>query len=115
MAAVMEPQLGVVVAISRWRATVHYTDCPWYLSAIRRHIPLPRTMKVLLCSWCRPTTEDLIEHTPSVDWYEYGPAPLAGVKVRMVDIDPEHAADIHARTALGLGKTKAKTGTWGDR
>lgn len=104
----MRPELGVIVVISNWRATVHYTDCLWYVRAAHRNTPIPRRMKVVLCTRCRPTAEDVVAHTPAVDWYEYSPAPLAGVKVRTVDMDMEHAEDIAGRRELGIGKTPSR-------
>lgn len=116
MAAVMEPGLAVVVGIGTWRATVHYTDCLWYLRASHRDTPIPRRMKVVLCAFCRPSTEDLVDHTPAVDWYEFSPAALPGVKApRMVDMDPEQADDIHGRRQLGIGKTKKHRSGWSER
>lgn len=95
---------AVVVSLGMWRATVHYTDCPYYAQATRRNVPIPRKMKVVLCTRCRPTTEDLFDHTPFVDWFEYSPAPLAGVRMRQVDLHGDALESVVGRRSLGLGK-----------
>lgn len=100
--------LGVVVSLARWRAIVHYTDCPSYLASTQRHVPIPARMKVRVCQLCRPTAEDLYRHTPDVEWYEYSPAPMAGVKVREVNLNTEHAEHVAGRHSLGIGKVQSR-------
>lgn len=105
--------LAVVVSISRWRATVHYTDCPSFLLAERRRIPIPTRMRVTLCRRCRPTREDLYAHTPAVEWYEYSPAEKTGVKVYpMLNIGAEDLERVVARRSLGLGRRPARREGW---
>ena len=106
------PELGIVVRLSARVAIVHYVDCPCYQRAQRRHIPLTSRMKVRGCTWCHPSEEDIRSNPPDVEWYPYGPAPLANVKVHQVDVDWEVVEAIAARNSLGWGKTPARRKGW---
>lgn len=110
----MTSELGIVVSLSRWRATVHYVDCHYYGRSVAHHLPLPRRIKVGLCSVCRPTEEDIRAGTPAVSWYDYSPALLTGVRARQVDTkgDWEHAENIAGRRSLGWGKTPRRAAGW---
>lgn len=99
--------LGIVFRLPSRTAVIHYVDCAWYRRAVRRHIPLTSKARVRMCTWCKPSDEDVLAGPPEVSWYAYGPAALPGVKVRQVDTagNWEMVEDIAARHSLGWGKT----------
>lgn len=108
---------GMVVTLSRYRATVHYVDCPGYLQGTHHHLALPRTIKVRLCGFCRPSEEDVRSDPPEVSWYPYSPDPEARrrdrVRVRKTVHLPADAIDrITARRSMGIGRTPARVAGW---
>lgn len=93
-------ELGIVVAIATQHATVHYVDCPYYGRAINTHLPLPAKTRVRLCSWCRPTEDDIRAAPPEVSWY-----PWSHSLEHREEIPMEMAEDIVARQSMGNGRT----------
>lgn len=85
--------VGIVVGLSTWRATVHYVDCHYYRGRAPRQVPLPRTIKMKLCAYCRPTEDDVRAAPPEVSWYAYSPLP--GPQPERVPF--EHAEQLVAR------------------
>jgi hypothetical protein len=102
------PDLGVVVGVGRWRAIVHYTDCIWYREAQHSRMPIPASMPVRLCRWCRPSEDDVRTSTPAVEWYPFSPSPGAGERPRVVHMDMETAENYRARRDMGWGRAEPK-------
>jgi hypothetical protein len=95
-------EVGIVVNIANWKATVHYLDCLWYRRAQHTCLPLPRKIKVRLCLRCRPTEQAIRAAPPEVSWYAWSPVPGGTAKVVRMDI--EHAENYAARRSMGYGK-----------
>jgi hypothetical protein len=96
----------MVVNLSRYRAMVHYLDCPYYRQGDGHHdLPLPRTVKVRLCSQCRPSEGDVRSAPPKVRWYQWSPDPA---RFTVVHAPTDLVDNITARRSLGYGKTPAR-------
>jgi hypothetical protein len=99
-------EVGIVVRLTNQRATVHYVDCHWYRRAYHYHVPLPAKTRVGLCTWCRPTEEDIRAAPPEVSWY-----PWSHSLEHREEIPMEMAEDIAARQSMGYGRTPRRRAT----
>lgn len=104
----MSRPVGIVVSLAHFRATVHYTDCHYYRARAHRQVPLPRTIKLRLCGYCRPAEDDVRAAPPEVSWYAWSPLPgpkRVRVPLRMAD-------DLRARQAMGDGRVPSRATWW---
>lgn len=102
--------VGIVVGLSTWRATVHYTDCHYYRARAPRRLPLPRTIPFKLCSYCRPTEDDVRAAPPEASWYAWSPRPEARREGERLTL--EHADQVMARQQRGYGRTFKRATGW---
>lgn len=62
-------EIGVTISLGRYRATVHYAGCTYY-NGRQSHetLEVPPTIRWKLCSFCRPTPEDIAAVAREIRW-----------------------------------------------
>lgn len=64
-------EVAITVSLSRYTATVHYTNCGFYTGYLTHtNQTIPPSVKMKMCVWCKPAAEDVVEIAGDIKWLE---------------------------------------------